>query len=44
MGGRKGRDGIYPATSCIKITGRFGKLKLYNFKIFLAQNQRSKLS
>lgn len=23
MGGRKGRDGLYPATSCIKITGVF---------------------
>nr|XP_023023424.1 uncharacterized protein LOC111511628 [Leptinotarsa decemlineata] len=23
MGGRKGRDGVFPATSCIKITGVF---------------------
>ncbi|XP_053623361.1 uncharacterized protein LOC128682578 [Plodia interpunctella] len=23
MGGRKGRDGLFPATSCIKITGYF---------------------
>lgn len=23
MGGRKGRDGLFPATSCIKITGIF---------------------
>jgi hypothetical protein len=25
MGGRKGRDGLFPATSCIKIAGFFGK-------------------
>lgn len=25
MGGRKGRDGLFPATSCIKIAGYFGK-------------------
>lgn len=25
MGGRKGRDGLFPATSCIKIAGVFGK-------------------
>lgn len=24
MGGRKGRDGLFPATSCIKIAGHFG--------------------
>lgn len=24
MGGRKGRDGLFPATSCIKIAGFFG--------------------
>ncbi|KAL3278236.1 hypothetical protein HHI36_013574 [Cryptolaemus montrouzieri] len=23
MGGRRGRDGIFPATSCVKITGTF---------------------
>ncbi|XP_063907182.1 uncharacterized protein LOC135125468 isoform X1 [Zophobas morio] len=23
MGGRKGRDGLFPATSCVKITGTF---------------------
>ncbi|XP_065169824.1 uncharacterized protein [Atheta coriaria] len=23
MGGRKGRDGLYPATSCVKINGKF---------------------
>lgn len=27
MGGRKGRDGLFPATSCIKIAGYFGELK-----------------
>lgn len=26
MGGRKGRDGLFPATSCVKITGIFGKI------------------
>jgi hypothetical protein len=25
MGGRKGRDGVFPASDCIKITGRYGK-------------------
>lgn len=25
MGGRKGRNGLFPATSCIKIAGTFGK-------------------
>lgn len=25
MGGRKGRDGLFPATSCIKIAGIFCK-------------------
>lgn len=24
MGGRKGRDGLFPATSCIKLAGYFG--------------------
>lgn len=27
MGGRKNRDGLFPATSCIKIAGFFGKQK-----------------
>jgi hypothetical protein len=27
MGGRKGRDGLFPATSCIKIAGYFGKMR-----------------
>ena len=25
MGGRKGRDGLFPATSCVKIAGYFGE-------------------
>lgn len=25
MGGRKGRDGLFPATACIKIAGYYGK-------------------
>uniref|UniRef100_A0A182SMX0 Protein quiver n=1 Tax=Anopheles maculatus TaxID=74869 RepID=A0A182SMX0_9DIPT len=25
MGGRKGRDGLFPATSCIKIAGYYGE-------------------
>lgn len=25
MGGRKGRDGLFPATSCIKIAGVYGQ-------------------
>lgn len=31
MGGRKGRDGLFPATSCIKIAGYFGEIKLNRF-------------
>lgn len=26
MGGRKGRDGLFPATACVKITGVFGNI------------------
>lgn len=33
MGGRKGRDGLFPATSCIKITAVFGKYTTHNFII-----------
>ena len=25
MGGRKGRDGLFPASDCIKVTGYYGK-------------------
>lgn len=25
MGGRKGRDGLFPGTACVKITGIFGE-------------------
>ena len=25
MGGRKGRDGLFPASDCIKVTGVYGK-------------------
>lgn len=25
MGGRKGRNGLFPATACIKLTGTYGK-------------------
>lgn len=32
MGGRKGRDGLFPATSCIKIAGYYGKV-FEHFKI-----------
>jgi hypothetical protein len=32
MGGRKGRDGVFPASDCIKITGRYGKT-FFNLKI-----------
>lgn len=34
MGGRKGRDGLFPATSCIKIAGHFGKIFLQHFSSF----------
>ena len=26
MGGRKGRDGLFPASDCIKVTGYYGEL------------------
>lgn len=29
MAGRKGRDGMYPATACIKLSGRFGMYHYY---------------
>lgn len=29
MGGRKGRDGLFPATSCIKIAGYYGLIAFY---------------
>lgn len=25
MGGRKGRDGVFPATACVKISGYYGE-------------------
>ena len=28
MGGRKGRDGLFPASDCIKVTGNYGKVPL----------------
>ena len=28
MGGRKGRDGLFPASDCIKVTGNYGKFCL----------------
>ncbi|XP_075585884.1 uncharacterized protein LOC124498577 isoform X1 [Dermatophagoides farinae] len=33
--GRKGRDGLYPATACIKLNGRFG---MYKFIIIISIN------
>lgn len=27
LGGRKGRDGVFPATSCVKIAGYFGNFE-----------------
>lgn len=35
MGGRKGRDGLFPATSCIKIAGYFGNFYSMFSKNFL---------
>lgn len=29
MGGRKGRNGLFPATACIKLTGTYGKVIQY---------------
>lgn len=29
LGGRKGRDGLFPATACIKIAGIYGKTFLF---------------
>lgn len=44
MGGRKGRDGVFPATACIKITGIFGNITGSAFKqrIRLLTQGRSK--
>ena len=25
MGGRKGRNGLFPASSCVKVAGKYGK-------------------
>ena len=27
MGGRKGRNGLFPASACIKVSGTYGKCK-----------------
>ena len=37
MGGRKGRDGLFPATACIKIIGEF--CKFLNRKILFKIDQ-----
>merc|ERR1719483_155040 len=29
MGGRKGRDGLFPASDCIKVTGVYGESCIY---------------
>ena len=31
MGGRKGRDGLFPASDCIKVTGSYGESFLRQF-------------
>ena len=28
MGGRKGRNGLFPASACIKLAGKFGKITI----------------
>lgn len=38
LGGRKGRDGLFPATSCIKIAGVYGK-----FAISRSENTTARL-
>jgi hypothetical protein len=30
LGGRKGRDGLFPATACIKLAGVYGELRWLN--------------
>jgi hypothetical protein len=45
MGGRKGRDGVFPASDCIKITGRYGKyysFLLYSHKATYAMHRNRK--
>ena len=32
MGGRKGRNGLFPASACIKLDGKFGELFQSSFK------------
>ena len=34
MGGRKGRNGLFPASACIKLDGKFGELFQSYFKNF----------
>ena len=29
LGGRKGRDGLFPATACVKLAGVYGKLHIH---------------
>lgn len=33
MGGRKGRNGVFPATACIKLTGVYGSVLALIFNI-----------
>ena len=35
MGGRKGRNGLFPATACIKINGFYGESYYYTYMRFL---------
>lgn len=34
MGGRKGRDGMFPATACVKIVGNFGTV-FFSFSSYI---------
>lgn len=39
MGGRKGRDGLFPATSCVKITGVFGMTENLSISIIIGYHK-----
>ena len=31
LGGRKGRNGLFPATACLKLAGRYGTIIIINY-------------
>lgn len=35
LGGRKGRNGLFPATACLKLAGRYGTIIIINYTLHL---------